>query len=195
MTLKFVSRDVYRCKTESFFLEELRSAYGDFYLVPEGGTNQLAIKGCEEILDANDRGFTHIACAVGTGGTIAGIAKSAQPGQKVLGFPALKGEGLEVEISAMTATDNWELVKEYHFGGYGKVTEELVNFLNDFLDKTGILLDPVYTGKMVFGVIDLARKGYFPENARILLIHTGGLQGIEGMNRELMRKKLPIIKT
>lgn len=195
MSLKFVSRDLYRQKTDESFLEELRSIYGDFYLVPEGGTNMLAVKGCEEILDAGDAMFTHITCAVGTGGTIAGIARSAQPGQKVLGFPALKGEGLSVGITALGAPDNWQLISGYHFGGYGKVTEELIVFMNDFFDKTGIPLDPVYTGKMVFGVIDLARKGYFPDNSKILLIHTGGLQGIAGMNRELIRKKLPIIKT
>lgn len=195
MSLKFVNRELYRQKTDAPFLEELRSIYGDFYLVPEGGTNMLAVKGCEEILDDGDAEFTHITCAVGTGGTIAGIARSAQPGQKVLGFPALKGEGLQAEIAAFGIPANWELVTDYHFGGYGRVTEELIVFINDFFDKTGVPLDPVYTGKMVFGVIDLACKGYFPENSNILLIHTGGLQGIAGMNRELVRKKLPIIKT
>ena len=195
MSFKFVNRDVYRHKSGASFLEELKCAYGDFYLVPEGGTNELAIKGCEEILEAGDAVFTHISCAVGTGGTIAGIARSAQPGQKVLGFPALKGEGLQAEIAAFGTPANWELITDYHFGGYGKVTEELIAFMNDFFDKTGIPLDPVYTGKMVFGVIDLARKGYFPENSRVLLIHTGGLQGVAGMNKELVKKKLPIIKT
>lgn len=195
MVLKFVTRDEYRLKAEPQFIESLKVEFGDFYLVPEGGTNALAVKGCEEILTPQDEQFTHIACAVGTGGTISGLLNSATREQKVIGFPALKGEGLLDDICKFAAQDNLELVTDYHFGGYGKVTEELIAFINDFFSKTGIPLDPVYTGKMFFGVIDLIYKGYFPENSNILLIHTGGLQGIEGMNRELLRKKLPIIKT
>lgn len=195
MIFKFVSRNDYRRKTEAAFIEELTAEFGDFYLVPEGGTNALAVKGCEEILDDEDAQFTHIACAVGTGGTVSGLIKSALPHQKVMGFPALKGEGLFEDICKFAPSGNWELITDYHFGGYGKITEELVQFINGFYKETGIPLDPVYTGKMVFGVIDLVNKGYFPENSNILLIHTGGLQGIAGMNNELRRKKLPIIKT
>lgn len=195
MLLKFVTRDEYRRKTEPEFIEQLRAEFGDFYLVPEGGTNDLAVKGCEEILTAADEGFTHVCCAVGTGGTISGLIRSAKSGQQVLGFPALKGEGLSDDIRKFARQGNWQLVTDYHFGGYGKVTEELIMFMNDFFERTGIPSDPVYTGKMFFGVIDLIHKGYFPENSDILLIHTGGLQGIAGMNRELIRKKLPIIKT
>lgn len=195
MLLKFVTRDEYRHKTDAEFIENLKAEFGDFYLVPEGGTNALAVKGCEEILAAEDERFTYVCCAVGTGGTISGLINSAKPGQQVLGFPALKGEGLSGDICKFARQGNWELVKDYHFGGYGKVTEELIFFMNDFFEKTGIPLDPVYTGKMFFGVIDLIHKGYFPEGSDILLIHTGGLQGIAGMNRELLRKKLPIIKT
>lgn len=195
MELKFVTREQYRLKAEDEFVKQLRAEFGDFYLLPEGGTNALAVKGCEEILGPEDEVFTHIACAVGTGGTVSGIINAAAPGQEVLGFPVLKGEGLSGDISKFATQDNWELVTDYHFGGYGKVNEELIAFINDFFYKSGIPLDPVYTGKLFFGVIDLVHKGRFPENSNILLIHTGGLQGIEGMNRELMRKKLPIIKT
>jgi 1-aminocyclopropane-1-carboxylate deaminase len=195
MVLKFVTRDDYRLKAEPQFIENLKAEFGDFYLVPEGGTNALAVKGCEEILITEDEQFTHICCAVGTGGTISGLINSAEHQQQVLGFPALKGEGLLDDICKFAPQGNWQLVSDYHFGGYGKVTEELIVFMNDFFEKTGIPLDPVYTGKMFFGVIDLIHKGYFPENSDILLIHTGGLQGIAGMNRELLRKKLPIIKT
>jgi len=195
MILKFVSREEYRLKTDSQFIENLKTEFDDFYLVPEGGTNQLAVKGCEEILNAEDKSFTHVACAVGTGGTISGIINSVIQNQYILGFPALKGEGLYEDICKFAPSGDWKLITDYHFGGYGKVTEELIVFINDFYEKTGIPLDPVYTGKMFFGVIDLIHKNYFPENADILLIHTGGLQGIEGMNKELQRKKLPIIKT
>ena len=195
MMLKFVTRDEYRLKSDSQFVKSLETEFGDFYLVPEGGTNELAVKGCEEILVAEDEKFTHIACSVGTGGTISGLIKSAQPQQKVLGFPALKGEGLANDICKFAPPGNWELITAYHFGGYGKITEELIVFINDFYDNTGIPLDPVYTGKLFFGVIDLIHNGHFADNANILLIHTGGLQGITGMNAELKRKKLPIIKT
>lgn len=195
MRFKFVTREGYRLKAESAFIEALRKEFGDLYHVPEGGTNDLAVKGCEEILTTGDGQFTHICCAVGTGGTISGLINSAWPHQEVLGFPALKGGGLQEEIGIFAKKDNWRLVEDYHFGGYGKIDEELVAFMNDFFEKTGILLDPVYTAKLFFGVIDRINKGMFPDNSDILLIHTGGLQGIEGMNRELMRKKLPIIKT
>ncbi len=195
MMFKFVTRDDYRLKSDPHFVKALQAEFGDFYLVPEGGTNELAVKGCEEILSAEDEQFTHIACAVGTGGTIAGLVNAAMPHQKVLGFPALKGEGLLDDIRKFAPKGNLELITDYHFGGYGKVTEELIVFINDFFEKTDIPLDPVYTGKLFFGVIDLIGKGYFPENSNVLLIHTGGLQGIAGMNKELLRKKLPIIKT
>ena len=195
MQLEFISREAYRHKTDPDFLEGLTARFGDFYAVPEGGTNALAVKGCEEILAAEDTLFTHIACAVGTGGTISGLINSANENQLVLGFPALKGAGLSDDICKFARNGNWQLIEDYHFGGYGKVTAELVNFINDFYVKTGIPLDPVYTGKMLFGVIDLIEQGYFPEGSSVLAIHTGGLQGIAGMNKELLRKQLPIIKT
>jgi len=194
MQLHFVTRDAYRNKTEASFIHNLRTWFGDFYLLPEGGTNALAVKGCEEILDDNDADFTHICCAVGTGGTIAGIINSALPHQKVMGFPALKGAGLLNDICKFAPTGNWQLVEDYHFGGYGKVNDALITFMNDFFVKTDILLDPVYTAKLFFGVIDMVNQGYFAANSKILLIHTGGLQGIAGMNKELLRKKLPLIK-
>jgi len=195
MRLKFITREAYRNKTERVLIGALEAEFGDFYLLPEGGSNDLAVKGCEEILDDDDAHFTQVCCAVGTGGTIAGIINSALPHQKVIGFPALKGEGLSDDICKFANQGSWELVTDYHFGGYGKINEQLVTFINDFFNETGIPLDPIYTGKMFFGVIDLIYKGWFPKNAKVLLIHTGGLQGIAGMNRELLRKKLPIIKT
>ena len=194
MMLKFVTRTDYRLKATPEFIAGLRNEFGNFYLVPEGGTNPLAVKGCEEILTEGDDKFSHIACAVGTGGTISGLINSAAPHQQVLGFPALKNDGLADDISKYAEKTNWELVTDYNFGGYGKISKQLVEFINDFFDKTAIPLDPVYTGKLFFGVIDLIYNGYFPENSDILLIHTGGLQGIAGMNKELERKKLPIIK-
>jgi len=195
MQFEFVSRETYRLKTEATFLEQLQQQYGAFYLIPEGGTNAFAIQGCEEILTPEDASFDYVACAIGTGGTISGIINSVLPHQKVLGFPALKGDFLQDEIRNFVRQDNWELITDYHFGGYGKVTNDLIDWINRFYAQTQIPLDPVYTGKMVFGIVDLIAKNYFPENAKILLIHTGGLQGIQGMNLKLKNKGLPILHT
>ncbi len=193
MQFKFVSREAYRHKTESDFLENLKQEFGDFYLVPEGGTNEFAVKGCQEILTQEDKEFDYVCCAVGTGGTISGLINSSLPHQKVLGFPALKGEFLNEDIRKFARNPNWELITHYHFGGYGKVNPELIDFINHFFEENNIPLDPIYTGKMVFGVMDLIQKNYFKENSKILLIHTGGLQGIAGMNIKLKNKHLPII--
>ncbi len=189
MEFDFVSRDKYREKAENSFLEELKSKYGNHYLIPEGGSNTLAAKGCEEILTIEDESFDYLCCAVGTGTTIAGLINSASAKQKVLGFPALKGDFLQNDIRKFAFNSNWELITDYHFGGYGKVTPELIAFMNQFYNNTRIPLDPIYTAKMVFGVLDLIDKNYFPENSKILMIHTGGLQGIKGMNEYLASKK------
>ncbi|PKB15863.1 1-aminocyclopropane-1-carboxylate deaminase/D-cysteine desulfhydrase [Flavobacterium sp. 5] len=194
MQFEFVSREAYRLKTEPDFIAKLKDKFGSFYLVPEGGTNEYAIKGCEEILTDKDANFDFVCCAVGTGGTISGIINSALPHQKVLGFPALKGDFLKDEIRKFATNQNWELVTDYHFGGYGKVNEELVQFINQFYQQTQIPLDPIYTGKMVFGVIDLIQKNWFLDNAKILMIHTGGLQGIQGMNTILKSKNKTLIE-
>ncbi|WPO76901.1 1-aminocyclopropane-1-carboxylate deaminase/D-cysteine desulfhydrase [Flavobacterium sp. KACC 22761] len=194
MQFEFVSREEYRLKSEKSFIEKLEAKFGDFYLVPEGGTNELAVKGCEEILTDEDSVFDYVCCAVGTGGTISGLINSALPNQKILGFPALKGDFLKDEIRIFAKKDNWNLISDYHFGGYGKVNLELIEFINAFFEENKVPLDPIYTGKMVFGVIDLISKNYFPAHSKILLIHTGGLQGISGMNIKLKQKKLPILK-
>lgn len=194
MQFEFVTREAYRFKTEPDFIANLQQKFGSFYLVPEGGTNEYAIKGCEEILTEEDAKFDYICCAVGTGGTISGIINSAFPHQKVLGFPALKGDFLKDEIRKFATNENWELITNYHFGGYGKVNEELIQFINQFYKQTQVPLDPIYTGKMVFGVIDLIQKDYFPHNFKILLIHTGGLQGIQGMNTLLKSKNKTVIQ-
>ncbi len=188
MKLFFVTRDDYRDKVVNIVLEQLNLIESDIYLIPEGGTNQLAITGCEEILTAFDKeNFSHVCCAVGTGGTISGLINSSYVHQKIIGFSSLKGDFLIKDINIFANQKNWELNTDYHFGGYGKVSDELVEFINDFKSKYQIPLDPIYTGKMMYGIFDLIKKEYFPENAKILAIHTGGLQGIEGIN--LLRSK------
>lgn len=190
MELHFVSREVYRQKASPSFIEELHQKYGDFYLVPEGGTNTLAVKGCEQILTSNDAVFDVICSAVGTGGTISGIINSLNKHQKAIGFPALKGDFLQKEVKKYTIPHkNWSLYTNYNFGGYAKVSGELITFINQFKSETQIPLDPVYTGKMMFGIVDMIKKGIFAKGTKILAIHTGGLQGIKGMNEVLKKKK------
>lgn len=189
MQFEFVSREAYRNKTDDLFLEGLKLKFDDFYSIPEGGTNDLAVKGCKEILTELDNEFEYVCVSVGTGGTISGIINGSFDGQKIIGFPALKGDFLIKDICNFAKKDNWSLNLDYHFGGYGKVTPELILFINSFFEENNIPLDPIYTGKMVYGVMDLIEKDFFEKGSKILLIHTGGLQGIEGMNKELERKK------
>ncbi|MBQ4822898.1 pyridoxal-phosphate dependent enzyme [Aquimarina sp. MMG016] len=193
MQLEFVTRSTYRDKNSEDFLSRLKEQFGSFYLLPEGGTNELAVKGCEEIISVSDHDYDVICCAVGTGGTISGIINSTSQHQTVLGFPALKGDFLSVEIQKFTDKTNWELIKDYHFEGYAKVNRELIEFINTFKKEQHIPLDPVYTGKMIFGLFDMIQKGFFTKNTRILAIHTGGLQGVYGMNTRLMKNNLPLL--
>ncbi|MDD3722011.1 MAG: pyridoxal-phosphate dependent enzyme [Lutibacter sp.] len=191
MQLEFISRANYRNKTSPEFIASLKQKFGDFYLVPEGGTNNFAVKGCEEILTEEDEAYDVICCAVGTGGTISGIINSLRSHQKAIGFPALKGDFLQHEIKKyILKSDDWSLNTKYHFGGYAKVSEELIIFINKFKSETKIPLDPVYTGKLMFGIVDLIKNGFFEKETKILVIHTGGLQGIEGMNLLLKKKNL-----
>jgi 1-aminocyclopropane-1-carboxylate deaminase len=195
MNFEFVSRSNYRLKETTHFINTLREKYGEFYLIPEGGTNDLAIKGCEEILNDNDQIFDVICVSVGTGGTISGIINSTKEDQFVMGFSALKGDFLEKQIKRyIQPKNNWSLINDYHFGGYAKVNEELVKFVNNFKFETSIPLDPIYTGKMMFGILDLIKLGRFSKGTKILAIHTGGLQGINGMNIKLRHKKLSVIQ-
>ncbi|WP_400081249.1 1-aminocyclopropane-1-carboxylate deaminase/D-cysteine desulfhydrase [Winogradskyella sp. R77965] len=194
MLFKFVSREDYRNKTDSNFIDELKREFEDFYLIPEGGTNNLAAKGCEEILQPQDEEFDYICCAVGTGGTISGLINASRKHQTILGFPALKDDFLQKDIRKFVIKENWKLLTDYHFGGYGKIKPELITFINRFKKTYDIPLDPIYTGKMMFGIFDLMEKGFFQKNSKILAIHTGGLQGIHGMNEKLSRKKMPLIE-
>lgn len=184
MHLKFISRENYREKDSKAFIEQLHEEFDDFYLIPEGGTNALAVKGCEEILITSDRDFDFICAAVGTGGTLSGLINSSKPHQKIYGFSALKGNFLIDEIKKFTFKENWKLFQEYHFGGYAKTNSKLFEFIEDFQIKYSIPLEPIYTGKTLYGIFDLMQKNFFPDNSKILAIHTGGLQGL---NSELFK--------
>ncbi len=194
MEFYFVSRKAYREKTQADFIDKLSQSFGRFYLVPEGGTNALAVRGTEEILRPEDMDFDYVCSAIGTGGTIAGIINSSATNQKILGFPALKEDFLNHNIQQYTQKDNWSLVRDYHFGGFGKIDKKLVDFINMVKTLHHLPLDPIYTGKMFYGIIDLIKKDYFPKGSKILAVHTGGLQGREGMNWRLQKKGLPLLK-
>ncbi len=194
MQFNFIDRNQYRDKMDPNFLALLTARYGSFYLIPEGGTNELAIRGCEEILTAADKiAFSHICCAVGTAGTLSGIINASNANQQIIGFSSLKGSFLSEVICNFAQQKNWSVIESYHFGGYGKVTDELIRFLNAFYDKYQVPLDPIYTGKMMFGILDLIQQNYFPPHSKIVAIHTGGLQGIAGMNQRLQAKNKEII--
>ena len=185
MELHYVSRSDYREKTNPDFLEKLKAQLGDFYLIPEGGTNELAIQGTVEILEANDT-QDYICCAVGTGGTIAGIINASNDKQTVIGFLAIKGiDELEKDINSWVNKSNYNFINTYVGDGYAKVNKKLVKFINEFNAEHNIPLDAVYTGKMMMGILDLIGKDYFPKGSSILAIHTGGLQGNKGMSERL----------
>jgi len=194
MQFEFISRSDYKEKSSQSFLLTLKEKYPNAYILPEGGTNEKAIKGCEEILNEHTEDFEFICCAVGTGGTISGIINSSSKHQQVFGFPALKGDFLEKEIKGNKVNkNNWEIIPDYHFGGYAKISEELITFNNNFFKTSGVLLDPIYTGKMFYGIVDMVKKDKFAKGTKILAIHTGGLQGISGMNSVLAKRNMPLL--
>lgn len=182
MKLHFVSREKYRNKTADDFIQQLQNKFGDFYLIAEGGTNELAVKGVAEFGAAliNEVDFDFLCLPVGTGGTMAGIVKALADRKKILGFSVLKGGGfLNAEVKKWTGDSfsNWNIEQDYHFGGYAKTTNELINFMNEIETQHQLPLDQVYTAKMMFGILDLIQKGYFKRGSTILALHTGGLQG------------------
>ncbi|MGK0365607.1 MAG: 1-aminocyclopropane-1-carboxylate deaminase [Saprospiraceae bacterium] len=188
MHLKFISRTDYRRKGDGEFLEELKQEFGDFYMLPEGGTNCFALPGCAEIIEEIDAEILadYYCVACGTGGTIAGMISGLKQGE-ILGFSALKGDFLRGEVEELLSGCGADLKSipysintDYHFGGYAKFKPTLIEFMNDFKTQFGISLDPIYTGKMFFGIFDLVEKGYFEKGSTVVAVHTGGLQGIEG---------------
>ncbi|GAB2527208.1 1-aminocyclopropane-1-carboxylate deaminase/D-cysteine desulfhydrase [Rufibacter soli] len=187
MQLRYLSRSDYRLRHDPQFQVEMAKTTPKPYLLPEGGTNLLAVKGCAEIVTELTAPWDVLCVAAGTGGTLAGIIAGANGQGKIIGFPALKGGAfLQQDVTQLTqafsgqAFDNWELQTDYHFGGYAKHTPELLTFIQEFYTKHSILLDPVYTGKMLFGVFDLIRQDYFPSGTRLVAVHTGGQQGWKG---------------
>lgn len=186
MHLKYVDREIYRDKTNPEFIERLKLEFGDFYLIPEGGTNSLAIRGAAEIANVITEPFQYYCLPVGTGGTIAGLISGLKNQGQTIGFSSLKGSFLTDEVSKLLSDfsnnqfNNWQIDNDYHFGGYAKVKPELLDFIKKTEETLGLMLDPVYTGKMLYGIIEMISHGRFERGSKILAIHTGGLQGRAG---------------
>ncbi len=203
MEIEPVSRKRYDTKDDPEFLERMAETLPEVYLIPEGGKGVLGMKGCAAIIEELPEGFDVICCAGGTGTTMAGMLTSDYPAQYEL-YPALKGGiFLKRAIDAHLADyqgvfstkehgkkvwmERLFIEEDYHFGGYGKVKPELIHFMNTFYSRYGIPLDPVYTGKMMFGIMEGLEKEKWKPGTKIIAIHTGGLQGIKGMNERLKK--------
>ncbi len=158
MSFEFISREEYRKKDDPSFITKLKQNYGPVYILPEGGTNNLAVKGCEEILLESDSEFDYICTAVGTGGTITGLINASYTHQTVFGFSVLKGTFQIEDIKKYTSKSNYKIIDDYCLGGYAKIDEEFIRFINEFKANTQISLDPVYTGKMIYGIFDLIKN-------------------------------------
>jgi 1-aminocyclopropane-1-carboxylate deaminase/D-cysteine desulfhydrase-like pyridoxal-dependent ACC family enzyme len=196
MHLYYLDRTTYKQKDYAEVLYPLQEQFGKFYLIPEGGSNALAVKGCTEIVQEIPSEVNYLCLPCGTGGTMAGLIAGA-PDKQIIGFSALKGgeflnqsvkdllnmyAGIDSSPSKIYLTaSNWHIQVDYHFGGYAKVQPELLEFIRKFEQTHNIPLEQVYTGKMLYGVYDLLQKGYFPKGSTLVVLHTGGLQGRNAM--------------
>ncbi|MBF9221481.1 1-aminocyclopropane-1-carboxylate deaminase/D-cysteine desulfhydrase [Hymenobacter ruricola] len=189
MELHYLDRSTYRRRAEPDFIAGLSARFGPAYVLPEGGTNALALPGCAELVTEirQQTEFDALAVAVGTGGTLAGLLTGLAGWQQAIGVAALKNGGfLRAEIDALTQQasgqifTNYTLQTDYHFGGYARHSAGLLAFIEEFRGRHGVLLDPIYTGKLLFGVLDLIEHGYFARGSTVVAIHTGGLQAWAG---------------
>ena len=182
MRLTYMDRVTYRRKHDPDLVEGLRDTFGDVYVLPEGGSNALAVRGCMEVPREFAVPFDVICCACGTGGTLAGIAAGLQGQQQAIGFSALKGGGfltgevqrLQTEVGV--PTDNWRIETEFHFGGFAKRRPELDRFIHDFKSRHAVRLDWVYVAKMMAGLFQLIARGTFPRGTTIVAVVTGSAE-------------------
>lgn len=178
MELLYISRSAYRTKSEE---DSYLKRFDKYYLIPEGGSNSLAVNGVKEFACSLNVDYQYICCPVGTGGTLAGLIEGLHDEKRIIGFPVLKAAHFLVDDIKKLSTrsrekSNWHLMFDYHFGGYAKSTAHLTTFLDEFNSLHKIPLDKIYTGKMMAGVYDLMTKGFFERGTTILILHTGGLQ-------------------
>lgn len=182
MQLEFVPREIYANKNDTDFIDKLKSQFGMFTLVPEGGFHPLGAKGAALMLDFIEKDATHICAATGTATTIAGLLLASKKDQHIIAVNVLKGiTDTHQQVSFLTENKKPEgdliIMNDYHFGGYAKYTSELIDFMNNIYNRYQIPLDFVYTGKMLFAIFDQIKKGIIPKGSKIACLHTGGLQG------------------
>jgi len=181
MQLHGLSREEYARKTNADFFAELSTQFNHPFIIPEGGANEAGRKGSALIAALVGEQYTHVCLSAGTGTTLAGIRSALPVHQMVIGFAPMKGgRYLENEIRPFLAEekrDAFQITDEWHFGGFGKTTAALQSHIDSFFTETGIPLDRVYTGKMMFGLGEMIARGEFEDNTKILCIHTGGVQG------------------
>lgn len=194
MQLRFVSRETYRTLRNT--PTALQNQYPEYFVLPEGGTNHLAIRGCAELVEELTDQYDYLILPVGTGGTMAGLLKGMKGSGQLIGVSSLKGDFIKDEFKELTKAHhipyiNYQIINRFHFGGYGRVNDELIRFINRTKQNIGLLFDPIYTAKMYFGVRQLAEERFFGSGSRLLIVHTGGLQGIAGYN-EFHQKKISI---
>jgi 1-aminocyclopropane-1-carboxylate deaminase len=181
MKLIFLSREDYAQKEELPFLEKLNKKYPQYYIIPEGGANEAGRKGMVSLAQYIPHNCSHILLCVGSGTTFAGLRNALPLSQQLMGFAPMKGGNYlskEIQNHIQTQQDNhWEISDQFHYGGFGKITEEVINFMHQFDQQYGFKLDRVYTAKMMMGLKQLLSEKAFPSNAKILCIHSGGLTG------------------
>ncbi|WP_018341860.1 1-aminocyclopropane-1-carboxylate deaminase/D-cysteine desulfhydrase [Cytophaga aurantiaca] len=195
MEFVFVSREAYRAVREKpeLAFDMSHSTKEDFYFIPEGGTNTFAVEGVAELVNEIEMPFDYIATPCGTGGTFAGLMKGIKNvNAKLFVFSALKNGEYVIDEVANLLKEDFDKSKlalftsEYMFGGYGKMKPELIDFVKSFEEQTGILLDPIYNGKMMFGLLDKISTGYFKKGSVIVALHTGGVQAWRGFQPSFM---------
>jgi 1-aminocyclopropane-1-carboxylate deaminase len=180
MRLTYLDRSAYRAKDTPEIVARLREEFGDFFLIPEGGSNEAAVRGCAELPGEIDEPFDMICCPVGTGGTLAGIAAGLGPGQRAIGFAALKGGFLTAEVAALQRRtcgrvfDNWHVEDDFHFGGYAKTTPELEAFVDSFEAAHGLRPERIYVAKMLYGLTVLCESGRLATGTRVVAVITTG---------------------
>lgn len=190
MQFFFVPREEYQNKEK--LTQEFSEKYPNSLIIPEGGSNEMAVEGVQYMLGNDTKDFDYLCIAVGTGGTIAGISKFAAANQKVFGIKVVRDDSLEKTIYGWGGRSNFELI-DADENRYGKISDDNVRFINWFYQEYQIPLDPIYTGKMMQKIFNLAENGFFPKGSKVLAFHTGGLQGIKGANLFLKNKGRKLI--
>lgn len=182
MDLRFVDRDQYRRKERLF---EEHFSHQEALFLGEGGYSRQGAEGCAELISELRHQYDHIVVAAGTGTTAAGLRIGLSKRgwtSRLHAVAVLKGAGFLREDVARLGVDpnQIDFHLDFHFSGYAKIKPELIDFIQRFVSRTGIMLEPTYTGKMVYAAYNLIQQGKIPAQSRVLMIHTGGLTGLLG---------------